>query len=81
MSSNTANLLAEALQLPEADRADVAIRLIESLDPITENDTEDAWSTELQTRIEDLRDGRAKPLSWPEARRYILEEGDDTTPT
>ena len=81
MNLTAATLLAQALELPESDRADVATQLIESLDPITDGDAETAWSNEILNRIEDMRGGRIQSLSWPEARRLIMEERDNSTPT
>lgn len=78
MTQHAANLLAEALRLPECDRSELAARLIESLDPIVEDDAEAAWSVEIQKRLEELRTGQVQPIPWPEARRLILEESDES---
>jgi putative addiction module component (TIGR02574 family) len=81
MTPAGANLLAEALRLPEDERGAVAAQLIESLDPIVETDVEAAWGQEIQQRIAELRDGRVKPLTWEEARRVILEDDDESPST
>jgi putative addiction module component (TIGR02574 family) len=81
MTAKTANLLSEALLLPDEERGELATRLIESLDPIAESDVENAWAQEISQRMEDLESGRVKALSWAEARRLILEEDDDSTST
>jgi putative addiction module component (TIGR02574 family) len=77
MTPTAAQLLAEVLRLPENERGDVAAQLIESLDPITEEDVEAAWGEEIQQRLSDLQDGRVKPLTWEEARRRILADEDE----
>jgi putative addiction module component (TIGR02574 family) len=77
MTPNAAQLLAEALRLPENERGDVAAQLIESLDPIADTDVEAAWAEEIQQRIAELKDGRVKPLSWDEARKLILDDRDE----
>lgn len=76
MTPQASELLAEALRLPEQDRGEVAARLIESLDPDTEDDVEAAWSAEIQQRLDELETGQVQPVPWPEARRRILEELD-----
>jgi putative addiction module component (TIGR02574 family) len=77
MTPNAAQLLAEALRLPENERGDVAAQLIESLDPIADTDVEAAWAEEIQQRIAELKDGRVKPQSWDEARKLILDDRDE----
>jgi putative addiction module component (TIGR02574 family) len=66
------DLLERALKLPEGERADLAVRLLDSLDPETEADRQTAWDQEIRRRIEDLDSGRVKPVPWREARRRIL---------
>ncbi len=80
MTQETAKLLVEALRLPESERSDLATHLIESIDPTADNDVEAAWSQEIQKRIEELREGKVKPLSWPEARRIIMKDDDESSP-
>jgi putative addiction module component (TIGR02574 family) len=62
-----------ALQLPEAERAGLAARLIESLDPAMDDDAEAAWGEEIQKRIEEIDQGKVPMISWEDARRMILE--------
>lgn len=80
MSQTVAKLLAEALDLPEAERGELATKLIDSLDPDRNDEVEAAWSAEIRQRLEDLRTGRVQPVPWPEARRLILEDGDESAP-
>jgi putative addiction module component (TIGR02574 family) len=80
MTNKAAQVLADGLQLPEDERGDVAARLIESLETNGDMEIEAAWSAEIQKRIQELRQGKVKPLSWPEARRMILDETDESHP-
>jgi putative addiction module component (TIGR02574 family) len=77
MTPTAAQLLADALRLPEKDRGDVAAHLIESLDPMSDTDVEAAWADEIQKRIAELKDGRVKPLTWDQARKLIVEDRDE----
>ena len=70
------HLLADALLLPVAERADLATQLIESLDPGVDDDAEAAWDVEIRDRLEDFDAGRIRPVPWVEARRMILDDGD-----
>ena len=74
MTQPANELLAEALRLSPSERGELAARLIESLDPTTEEDVEAAWSAEIQKRLEELQTGQVQPLPWSEARRRILED-------
>jgi putative addiction module component (TIGR02574 family) len=77
MTPDTAQLLEKALLLPDHERADMIARLLESLDPATDENVEGAWNAEIQRRLEDLDSGKAELIPWPEARRLIQEPGDD----
>ena len=55
-------LLQAALSLPEDERAELALRLVESLDAASD-DAEAAWATEVVDRVEALHAGRAVTIS------------------
>jgi putative addiction module component (TIGR02574 family) len=77
MTHQTAQLLAEALRLSEAERGELAVRLIDSLEAATDTDVEAAWGAEIQQRLTELQTGQVQPLPWPEARRMILDDTDE----
>lgn len=64
-------LLAEALQLPDEERAALAGELIQSLDHEVDPDAEAAWSAEIRARLAQYDAGTASTVSWAEARRRI----------
>lgn len=66
-------LLAAALALPLAERADLARELIASLDGPPDADADQAWAEEIERRVADWRAGRTKGVAWPEAEARILE--------
>jgi putative addiction module component (TIGR02574 family) len=68
MTKNTEVLLKDAMTLPEAERAELAARLVESLEPNPEADVEAAWHAEIGRRLERIDSGQAKFVSWPELR-------------
>ena len=49
---------AQALKLPPEERAQLADRLVASL--FKDQNIEDAWSAEVERRIEEIESGRAK---------------------
>ena len=48
----------QALKLPPEERAQLADRLVDSL--FKDQNIEDAWSAEVERRIEEIESGRAK---------------------
>ena len=56
-----------ALSLPSDARALLADRLVESLDPLTDQDVRGAWASEALQRLEDLRSGKVKAVPSQEA--------------
>lgn len=79
MTRNADELLDEALRLPESDRAELATRLIDSLDPAADDDVETAWAAEIHRRLDDLDHGRVATVPWAEARRLIMDDADEST--
>lgn len=75
--TQAANAILEALlQLPDADRGELAARLLASLDASGNEDATAEWDAEIQTRIEDVRTGRVKGVPWATAREQILDDSD-----
>ena len=68
---DSSQLLAEALRLPEEERAALAGELIQSLDREVDQEAEAAWSAEIRSRLERIDAGTATTVSWAEARRRI----------
>ncbi len=77
MTQQTAQLLEQVLRLPEKERSELADKLLENLEPASEEDVEAAWGEEIRRRIEEVESGAVKPVPWDEARRQILEDIDD----
>lgn len=74
MTSSAESVLQNALNLPEEDRAEIAARLIASLDAeSTESraDVEEAWAAEIERRCEALDAGTTTTQSWDVVRRGI----------
>jgi len=59
----------EALHLSENERAELAQKLLLSLDTPSENEIEDHWLQEAQQRARELDEGLVQPASAEEVRR------------
>jgi putative addiction module component (TIGR02574 family) len=63
--------LAAALELPEHDRAEIAARLLESLDEQDQEDVDEAWAREIERRCAALDSGEAVTSDWAEFRARV----------
>ena len=72
MSATAEELLKEALQLPEDDRARVAAELLASLEPDVETRDGEAWIAEVERRAQAAIAG-LPGLTWDETRARIEE--------
>jgi Putative addiction module component len=60
MTENAKRVMKEVFRLPEADRAELARFLIESLDECEDPDVvEAAWDEELRSRVERIEQGKS----------------------
>lgn len=71
MSRDVAELFQEASQLPEADRAELAGRLLESLHSRPDEDVEAAWSEEIERRVRQIEAGEVRTIPWEEVRAKL----------
>jgi putative addiction module component (TIGR02574 family) len=63
VSSPTNPLFEQALRLPEKERAELAHRLLESLEPESvDEDYDSAWAQEIERRVAEIKDGTAPLL-------------------
>lgn len=67
-------LFDSALSLPQAQRADLAFQLLQSLEPQGERLSSEALAAELRGRVEAHRQGELKSVSLDEARVQIQRQ-------
>jgi putative addiction module component (TIGR02574 family) len=72
--NDTVTLLEQVLNLPEHDRAQIATRLLESLDAETQNDVDEAWAEEIERRCAAVDAGTLKTSDWKDVRARIERE-------
>ena len=74
MGTVAEDVFSKALGLPEADRAELARRLLLSLEPeATEQVTaqEEAWAALIEERARSIDEGRATLVPWEEVRARL----------
>ena len=71
MARNVAEILLEASELPESDRAELAGRLLETLHGQPDEDVEAAWAEEVERRVRQIDAGEVKTIPWEEVRAKL----------
>ena len=72
MNAIAQKIFADALRLPDDERAELAASLIDSLDPNADEGSAQTWEGEVLRRLAELDSGSVRPVPWSEARRRIL---------
>jgi putative addiction module component (TIGR02574 family) len=66
MGAEALRILEQALTLSENERAELAAKLLASLDEGSDPDAEEAWAAEITRRAESVLRGEAKLVDWEE---------------
>lgn len=66
-------LLDEALNLPDDERVELAVKLLDSVTERGNGSVSPAWEAEIRQRVGRMLDGDAKTSSWSDARTRILD--------
>ena len=74
MKQNIAEILKEALKLPQEARAALAGTLLDSLDESVDRDAESAWEAEIVMRLKEIDDGKVNLIPCAEARARIARQ-------
>ena len=74
MARDVKELIREAAQLPETDRATLAGAMIESLDPRPTPEVKAAWSREIERRIRELEAGSVELADWAYVRAELFAD-------
>jgi putative addiction module component (TIGR02574 family) len=71
---NVDELARQMLGLPLDQRADLAERLLESLDQPTPEELEQLWAAEAERRYQAHKDGRIESFDGAEVHRQVIAE-------
>ena len=77
MTAMVNKVLQDAMSLSEQERAEIAARLIESLDVARDGEAgevEAAWAAEIERRCAALDAGTTGTTTWDDVRRHIKAE-------
>jgi putative addiction module component (TIGR02574 family) len=71
MPREAADLLREALSLPQEQRAALIDSLLESLDSEVDEGAEEAWRQEIYRRLQEIDSGAVQLIPWADAERRL----------
>ena len=70
-----AEVIRAAMELPPAEREEVAQTLLESIDgSVDDAEIEAAWKSEISSRIDDIRSGQVTMLTREEMDTYLDDQ-------
>ena len=73
MTEQSQTVLGEALRLPMAERAEVAVELLASLDGEVDRDAEAAWVEEVERRARRAHEGVSTGADWQTVREHVKQ--------
>jgi len=71
MAPDVEKILNAALKLNDKEKAAIAASLLESLDPLVDDDVESAWQAEIQKRFHEIETGTVSLVPWSEVRKML----------
>jgi putative addiction module component (TIGR02574 family) len=71
MAPDVEEILNAALKLNDKEKAAIAASLLESLDPLVDDDVESAWQAEIQKRLHEIETGAVSLVPWSEVRKML----------
>ena len=77
MATSKDDLFKRALQLTEAERAELAGMLLESIEPDGDPGVEQSWLAEIERRMEQLDSGQVQAIPWDKVRTRLSSRIDE----
>jgi putative addiction module component (TIGR02574 family) len=74
MTRDLKELIREAAELPESDRATLAGAMLESLEPRPTAEVKAAWSREIARRVREVDDRTVELLEWEDVRAELFAD-------
>ena len=71
MGRKVAELLREAAELTENERAELAGRLLETLEGEPDEGVEVAWAEEIERRVRQIDSGEVETIPWEQVREEL----------
>lgn len=79
MNTTVEKIIAQALQIPQKDRAVIAEQLISSLETVIDLDVEVVWQEEIHRRVMEVDQGNVVCIPWEVVRERLRRNIVDAT--
>ena len=73
MTLSASEFYEAGLALPPSVRKDVALRLLESIEVADQESVDDAWTTAVGSRVDDILSGKVETIPHEEVLRHLAE--------
>lgn len=77
MARTVKELFRDAAELSDADRAELAALLLESLEGEPDEGVEAAWAEEIERRVREIENGEVETIPWEEVRAKLFARLND----
>ncbi len=74
MARDVKELIREAAELSESDRATLAGAMLQSLEPAPTPEVKAAWSREIARRVREIDEGSVELVDWEEVRAELFAD-------
>jgi putative addiction module component (TIGR02574 family) len=74
MARDVKELIREAAELSEPDRATLAGAMLESLEPAPTSEVKAAWSREIERRVREIDAGAVELIDWEDIRAELFAQ-------
>jgi putative addiction module component (TIGR02574 family) len=74
MARDLKEIIREAAELPESDRATLAGVMLESLDPRPRPEIKAAWAKEIERRVREIDERTVELLDWQDVRAELFAD-------
>ncbi|HET7682081.1 MAG TPA: addiction module protein [Marmoricola sp.] len=73
MTMGASEFYEAGLALPPSVRKDVALRLLESIEVADQESVDEAWTEEIESRVDDIISGKVKTVPHEEVLAHLAE--------
>ena len=75
MTQIAEKIFSDAMQLDETERAELAVKLMDTLEASVDAGYDEAWLTEISERERELETGEVQAIPWEEAKKMMFGDG------
>ena len=75
MTQIAEKIFSDAMQLDESERAELAVKLMDTLEASVDTGYDEAWLTEISERERQLETGEVQAIPWEEAKKMMFGDG------